>query len=29
MIARLWHGAVPAGKAEDYMRSLERTGLPD
>jgi heme-degrading monooxygenase HmoA len=29
MIARLWHGAVPAGKAEEYMRYLERTGLPD
>ena len=29
MIARLWHGAVPAEKAEDYMRYLERTGLPD
>ncbi len=29
MIARLWHGAVPAEKADDYMRYLERTGLPD
>jgi len=29
LIARLWHGAVPAGKAEDYMLYLERTGLPD
>ena len=29
MIARLWHGAVPAEKAEEYMRYLEKTGLPD
>jgi heme-degrading monooxygenase HmoA len=29
MIARLWHGAVPAAKADEYMRYLERTGLPD
>ena len=29
MIARMWHGAVPAEKAEDYMRYLEKTGLPD
>jgi heme-degrading monooxygenase HmoA len=29
MIARLWHGAVPAARGEDYLRYLERTGLPD
>jgi heme-degrading monooxygenase HmoA len=29
MIARLWHGAVPATKADAYMRYLEKTGLPD
>jgi heme-degrading monooxygenase HmoA len=29
MLARLWHGAVPAAKAEAYMRYLEKTGLPD
>jgi heme-degrading monooxygenase HmoA len=29
MIARLWHGAVPAAKAEAYTRYLEETGLPD
>ena len=29
MIARLWHGAVPAAKAGSYMRYLEETGLPD
>lgn len=25
----MWHGAVPAEKAEDSMRYLEGTGLPD
>ena len=29
MIARLWHGAVTAAKGDEYMRYLERTGLPD
>lgn len=29
MIARLWHGAVPAERADDYMRYLEKTGVPD
>ena len=29
MIARLWHGAVPASRAEEYGRYLEKTGLPD
>lgn len=29
MIARTWRGRVPAGKADDYYRYLERTGLPD
>jgi len=29
MIARFWHGAVPASKAEAYQRYLEATGLPD
>ena len=29
MIARTWHGAVPAEKAAEYMKYLERTGLPD
>ena len=29
MIARLWHGAVPDSKAEEYARYLEATGLPD
>ncbi len=29
MIARTWHGAVPAERADDYYAYLERTGLPD
>jgi len=29
MIARLWHGAVPAEKADTYLRYLEETGIPD
>lgn len=29
MIARTWHGAVPAAKADAYHRYLLRTGVPD
>jgi heme-degrading monooxygenase HmoA len=29
MIARTWHGRVPAGKADDYLAYLQRTGLRD
>ncbi|HKD20106.1 MAG TPA: antibiotic biosynthesis monooxygenase, partial [Thermoanaerobaculia bacterium] len=29
VIARLWHGRVPASKTEAYRRYLEQTGLPD
>lgn len=29
MIARTWHGAVPASKADDYFEYLNETGLPD
>jgi heme-degrading monooxygenase HmoA len=29
MIARTWHGAVPAAKAEAYLELLLRTGVPD
>lgn len=29
MIARMWHGRVPAEKTEAYRRYLEATGLPD
>ena len=29
MIARTWHGRVPATKAEEYFTYLQRTGLAD
>ncbi len=29
MIARLWHGAVPADKAEAYTMYLQETGVVD
>jgi heme-degrading monooxygenase HmoA len=29
MIARLWHGAVPADKDDAYLGYLEKTGVPD
>jgi heme-degrading monooxygenase HmoA len=29
MIARTWHGAVPAEKSDAYLRYLEKTGIPD
>lgn len=29
MIARQWHGRVPAAKADEYLDYLERTGLSD
>lgn len=29
MIARTWHGRVPAAKAEAYHAYLQRTGLAD
>jgi heme-degrading monooxygenase HmoA len=29
MIARVWHGRVPANKADAYYQYLERTGLAD
>jgi heme-degrading monooxygenase HmoA len=29
MIARTWHGAVPAAKAEAYYEFLLRSGVPD
>jgi hypothetical protein len=29
MIARTWHGRVPASKADDYHAYLERTGFAD
>ncbi len=29
MIARIWHGKTNASKADDYMKFLEKTGIPD
>jgi len=29
MIARLWHGAVPAERSDAYLGYLEKTGVPD
>lgn len=29
MIARLWHGRVPAGKAADYRAFLNARAIPD
>ena len=28
MIARVWHGAVPAAKSDDYLEYLTQTGVP-
>ena len=29
MIARLWHGAVPAAKAEAYLAHMRTVAIPD
>lgn len=29
MIARNWHGRVPAARADAYFAYLQRTGIPD
>jgi hypothetical protein len=29
MIARIWHGAVPAAKKEDYLHRMRTVALPD
>lgn len=29
MIARIWHGVTPAGKADEYVEFLNRSGVPD
>ncbi len=29
MIARIWHGVVPASRADEYYNYLNQTGLPD
>jgi heme-degrading monooxygenase HmoA len=28
MIARIWHGATPTARAEEYLHYLEAVGLP-
>ncbi len=29
MIARTWHGVVPASKADEYVDYLNKTGVPE
>ena len=29
MIARMWHGVMPAKKADEYVHYLNRAGVPD
>jgi len=29
MIARIWHGVTPAEKADEYVKYLNETGVPD
>jgi len=29
MIARIWHGTVPASKADDYLNLMRTTALPE
>ena len=29
MIARIWHGVVPAEKSNEYLAYLQSTGIPD
>jgi len=29
MIARIWHGATPASKADDYLAFLQARAIPD
>lgn len=29
MIARTWHGATPASKSDEYLKYVNRTGVPD
>jgi heme-degrading monooxygenase HmoA len=29
MLARIWHGATSAEKADEYLYYLNRTGIPD
>jgi heme-degrading monooxygenase HmoA len=29
VVTRIWHGAVPAAKADDYLDLMRSVGLPD
>jgi heme-degrading monooxygenase HmoA len=29
MIARIWHGAVPAAKSDEYLDRMRKVALPD
>ena len=29
MIARIWHGAIPVSKSEDYLDRMRRIALPE
>jgi hypothetical protein len=29
MIARMWHGAVPAAKSDEYLNRMREVALPD
>ena len=29
MIARIWHGTVPAARKEDYLHRMRKVALPD
>lgn len=29
MIARTWHGIVPASRADEYVEYLKKTGIPE
>ena len=29
MIARIWHGVVPASKSDDYLRNQKKNGISD
>ena len=29
MIARMWHGAVPAAQSEEYLNRMRKVALPD
>jgi heme-degrading monooxygenase HmoA len=29
MIARIWHGAAPAGKSDEYLKLMQSVAIPD